>query len=63
MFFYRPTFMDLVRMIWWGITQPAPKQELALPPLKKLDASRCALPYTLDEMAPESHCPTCKRPY
>ena len=51
MMMVKPTFWDLVRMIWWGFWQPPPK-ELELPPLKK--------PL---KMAPDSHCPHCKRPY
>jgi len=48
MFFVKPTGWDLVRMMWWGLWNPPPKLEL--PPLKKV------------QMAPDTHCPYCKRP-
>jgi len=47
MFFVKPTGWDLVRMMWWGLWNPPPKLEL---PLKKV------------QMAPDTHCPYCKRP-
>ena len=48
--FFRPTGWELVKMLWWGLWNLPPK-EPQLPPIKKL------------EMVPQSHCPTCKRPY
>lgn len=68
--YFKPTMMDLLKMIWWGMTRPEVKP-LELPPLKKRaddvrhekQVSNFGVMYGTKQMAPETRCPHCKRPY
>jgi hypothetical protein len=51
MLMFRPTWWDLVKMLWWSFWSPPKPVAYQLPPMKKRDNIR------------EDRCHTCKRPF